>query len=321
VAVIDFSKTNLSTLAKLFSDEDEAYKLVEAIRWPDGPVCPHCGVIGGHYFLAAQNGHRTTRTGKVTYRRVWKCHACRKQFSVLVGTVFEGSHIPLSKWLRAVHMLSAGKNGVASLELHRTLGVSKEAAWFMAHRIRYAVQQEPLASQLSGTVEVDETYFGGEAKNMHAKDRERKITGRGATGKLPVVTLVSRDGEARSQVMKAVTGENVGTVLREHVSKDAALMTDQSPVYGKPGAAFASHETVDHGKGEYVRGNAHTNTAEGFFSQLKRSIDGTHHHVSERHLPRYLAEFHYRYSTRKMKDGERTVLTICRTAGKRLTYG
>ncbi|MGH2503208.1 MAG: IS1595 family transposase [Ktedonobacterales bacterium] len=319
-AMVDESTLTLSTLAAHFSDEDAAYELMEATRWSDGPICPHCGSVNHAYFLAPKSGARTTRTGKTTYRRLWKCGDCREQFSVLVGTIFEDSHISLSKWLLAIHLLCAGKNGVSALELSRTLGIAYRSAWFMCHRIRYAMARPPLVDKLTGTVEADETYVGGK---HHGK------RGRGAEGKTPVFTLVERDGEARSQVMKRITGENVRAALDAQVDHEATLMTDTYPVYRKPGKAFAAHEMVDHGKDEYAKDaenpagaskRAHINTAEGYFSQLKRSIDGTYHHVSERHLNRYLAEFDYRYNTRKNKDGERTMRTIRQAAGKRLHY-
>jgi transposase-like protein len=302
---------NLSTLAKEFSDEDAAYRLVEAIRWPHGPVCPHCGVVDRAYFLQPKDDGRKTRHGTTTIRRVWKCKDCRKQFSVLVGTVFQGSHISLSKWLLATYMLCSNKNGMAANELYRTLGVSLKTAWYMTHRIRYAMTQPALAGKLLGVVEADETYVGG---------RRPGKRGRGAAGKTPVVTLVERGGEARSRVMQPVTGANVGAFLQEQVLPDAVLMTDSYGIYTKPGKDFAEHHTVNHGEGEYVRGAAHVNSAEGFFSQLKRSIDGTHHHVSAQHLHRYVSEFDYRYSTRKMNDGERTQQAIRMSVGKRLRY-
>ena len=302
---------NLSTIAKHFSDEAEAYKLIESIRWPNGPICPHCGTVGHAYLLEPRAGARTTRKGTVSHRRLWKCGACRKQFSVLVGTIFEDSKVPLSKWLLTIHLLCSGKNGVSAHELHRTLGVAYRTAWFMAHRIRYAMERPALGDKLAGIIEADETYIGGRAKGKR---------GRGALNKTPVVTLVERGGEARSKAMHKVTAENVGDMLQEHVEAHARLMTDSAPVYTGPGATFASHETVNHPEGEYVRGDAHSNTVEGFFSQLKRSIDGTYHHVSERHLDRYLAEFDYRYSNRHIKDGERTTQTIAQTTGRRLTY-
>src|SRR5260370_843114 len=296
---------NLSTIAKHFSSEEAAYELIESIRWPNGPVCRHCGSVDHAHLLTPLNGYGTTSTGKVSYRRVWKCADCRQQFSVLVGTIFEDSKIPLSKWLLAIHLLCQGKNGVSAHELHRTLNITYKSAWFLAHRIRYAMARQPLAGmlnigneQLPGIVEADETYIGGKARGKR---------GRGAANKTPVVTLVERHGEARPQVIEHVTRKNIKATLEAQVSKEAQLMTDELNVYVEAGKSFASHETVEHGKGEYVRGKAHINTAEGYFSQLKRSIDGTHHHVSAFHLHRYLSEFDYRYNTHKIEDGERTV--------------
>jgi len=251
---------NLSMIAKHFSSEEAAYELIESIRWPNGHICPHCGSVDHAYYLTPKNGYRTTRTGRTTYRRVWKCADCREQFSVLVGTIFEDSKIPLSKWLLAIHLLCQGKNGVSAHELHRTLDITYKSAWFMAHRIRYAMEREPLASKLEGIVQADETYIGGKARGKR---------GRGAANKTPVVTLVERDGEARSQVIEHATGKNIKSALEAQVSKEARLMTDELNVYIQPGQAFASHEMVEHGKGEYVRGDVHINTAEGYFSQLK----------------------------------------------------
>ncbi len=312
---MDSTALNLSMIAQHFSDEAAAWQFLEATRWPDGPICPHCGSVNQAYYLEPQNGSRNTRTGNPTYRSLWKCAECREQFSVLVGTIFEDSRISLSKWLLAIHPLCAGKNGMSALELSRTLGIAYRSAWFMAHRIRYAMERPPLVDKLNGIVEADETYIGGRA---HGK------RGRGALNKTPVLMLVERNGEARSQAMEHVTNENVREVLIGHVDTDATLMTDTLNVYQKPGQEFAAHETVDHSQDEYARdtehGRAYTNTAEGFFSQMKRSIDGTYHHVSVRHLPRYLAEFDYRYNTRKEKDEERTVKAIRQTTGKRLRY-
>lgn len=302
---------NLSTIAKQYADEEAAWLFFESIRWPNGPVCPHCGVVGTAYYLAPKDGNRKTSTGKASYRRVWKCADCREKFSVLVGTVFEDSKVPLSKWLLAFHMMCAGKNGVAALELQRTLGVTYKTAWFMAHRIRYAMDQGPLGTLLTGTVEADETYVGGKVPGKR---------GRGAANKTPVVSLVERGGKVRSRVVTNVTGKNVKEVLQANVSPDATLMTDAYGVYAKPGKMFAAHEVVDHGKGEYVRGEAHTNTVEGFYSQLKRSLDGTHHHVSAKHLNRYVGEFDFRYNNRTVTDGERTVEAVRKSAGKRLQY-
>lgn len=301
---------NLAELAKHFSDEAAAWKLIESIRWPEGPICPHCGHDDKHYYL----GNRKTRAGKVSPRRVWKCSDCRRQFSALVGTIFEGSHVPLSKWLLAIHLMCSGKNGVSAHELHRQLGVALKTAWFMGHRIREAMKQDPIRGMLTGVVEGDETYIGGKRRGTRPGRPEAD------SHKTAVMTLVSRDGEARSQVMERVTGDDLGKVLSDNVHPEATLMTDEYAAYRKPGQVFAQHQTVNHSQGEYARGAVSTNTVEGFFSQLKRSIDGTHHHVTRRHLPRYLSEFDYRYSTRKLSDGERTWLTIRQAGGKRLRY-
>lgn len=289
--------------------------------WTDGPICPHCGVVNHAYFIAPKSGYRVTSTGKTSYRRLLECADCHQQFSVLVGTVMEHSHIVVSKWMLTIHMMNANKNGVAALELSRTLGIGYRAAWFMAHRIRYAFGMTEPTAKMTGVVEADETYIGGRAKGKR---------GRGAANKTPVVTLIDREnGEARSHVVTNVTGENVKAILHANVEQDAILMTDTFPVYTKPGTAFAAHHTVDHGKGEYARTamqadgtpiRVHINTNEGYFSQLKRSIDGTFHHVSEKHLHRYLSEFDYRYSHRKISDGERTAISMRRLPGKRLMY-
>lgn len=314
-------KLTLDYIARHFQDENEAYLFLESLRWPNGPVCVHCQHTRA-YFLQPK-GDRYTRTGHATQRRVYKCAACRKQFSVLVGTIFEGSKIPLYKWLLAIHMMCQGKNGVSAHELHRSLEVTYKSAWFMAHRIRKAMEREPLAGMLmNGTVEADETYIGGKPRRENNAPRlnQRQAARRRMDNKTPVVSLVQRGGEVRSRVMKKVTGANLGKLLAENVNPRATLMTDSLRFYRKPGKAFARHESVDHSLGEYVRGDAHINSAEGYFSQLKRSIDGTHHHVSQQHLHRYLGEFDYRYNTRKLEDGDRTRLAIRMAEGKRLRY-
>jgi transposase-like protein len=302
-----------------FQDPFAAADYLESIRWPEGPVCPHCGVLDAkHYRLK----HAT--------RKLWKCRSCRKQFTVTVGTIFEGSHIGLHKWLLAFYLLCSSKKGMSAHQLHRMLGITYKSAWFMAHRIRYAMEQPAFTTLMGGTVEVDETYVGGKKRRSNkAQQRpldpmlpdKRLQTGRGAD-KIPVVLLVERGGKARSFRVANVTAETLGGAIRRNVSTDAHLRTDSYPSYKKVGKEFASHETVDHSM-EYVRGDAHTNTAENFFSILKRGIEGVYHHVSEAHLPRYLAEFDFRYNNLArdgVTDAERTRRALAGVAGKRLKY-
>jgi transposase-like protein len=305
---------NLANLAKYFSDEDAAREFLEFRRWPNGTVCPHCKATGAYKLTAKEGSKSPVRPG------IYKCKACRKQFTVKVGTIFEDSHIPLSKWLLAIHLLSASKKGHSAHQIHRMLGVTYKSAWFMMHRIRYAMTQEPMASKLSGIVEVDETYVGGKAKNMHASVRREKIQGRGPVGKAPVVTLVEREGRVKTMYMEDVTGENLKAALQDCIVPTAQIMTDESPSYGFAPEAFAGHETVKHKRGEYVRGDAHINTSESVHALLKRGIIGTYHHVSKFHLHRYLSEFDFRFNLRKVEDGERTLELIKGFEGKRLMY-
>jgi transposase-like protein len=302
---------NLATLAKHFSDDEAALSLVERMRWPNGPVCPHCGSTEAYRLTAKVESKRPVRKG------VLKCKACRKQFTVTVGTIFEDSHIPLSKWLLAIHLLCSSKKGMSAHQLMRMLGLKTyKSAWFMAHRIRFAMSQPALADKLSGLVEADETYIGGKAKNMHASERAKKVTGRGVKGKAPVVTLIERDGRVRSQHMPTVTQHNLRAALRECVSPDAPICSDESVGYFGVGEEFAGHEAVNHHKGEYVRGAAHVNTCESFHSLLKRGVHGTYHHWSQQHLHRYLSEFDFRFNARKAGDAERTVKALKGFEGK-----
>lgn len=304
---------NLKDIANHFHDDDKARTFLEQLRWPDGPICPHCGVLGEAYKLEPKAGAKThVRKG------VWKCAGCRQQFTVTVGTIFEDSHIPLSKWLMAIHLLCASKKGMSAHQLHRMLGITYKSAWFMAHRIRHAMSQEPLSSKLSGTIEVDETYVGG----------KRRGSKRGRPGvdshKAPVVSLIQRQGKVRSFHMPRVTGENLKQVIRENVSTESTVMTDDYGLYHGLNKEFASHDIIRHKFGSYARREGaksiHVNSAEGYFALLKRGIVGSFHHVSKRHLQRYLDEFDFRYNARKIPDGERAVLAVKGTAGKRLTY-
>ena len=262
------NKLDSSIIAKQYSDEEEAYKFLESVRWENGIVCPHCKNIGADY-IEAENGNRKTRTGKVTYRRIWRCHTCKKQFSVLVGTIFEDSRIPLFKWLLAIHELNADKNGISSCELGRKLGITQKSAWFMAQRIRFGMAHTSLEEKLGGNVEVDETYVGGLEKNKHASKKTPNTQGRSVKTKTPVLSAVERNGKVYSQVLAGtVSSRNIKEVLNGRVSKKATLNTDTFPAYNQVGTEYKGHKVVDHGAGEYVNGNAYTNNAEGYFSQL-----------------------------------------------------
>jgi len=287
----------------IYLDEDAAREYLERLRWPNGAVCPHCGVIGAYKLQPKPNSKKPVRKG------VWKCRACRKQFTVTVGTIFEDSHIPLYQWLSAIQFLCASKKGISAHQLHRMLNITYKSAWFMAHRIRYAMEQPPLNKKLQGVIEADETYIGGKTRGKR---------GRGAENKTPVFALVQRDGDVRSFKTKRVTSKNLKAIIRGNVTTDSAVMTDEFRAYKGLNKEFANHQTVSHGTGEYVRDNAHVNTAEGYFSLLKRGIIGTYHHISQQHLARYLAEFNFRYNSRKVEDGVRMVLAINNVKGKRL---
>jgi transposase-like protein len=230
---------------------------------------------------------------------------------VTVGTIFEDSHIPLSKWLTAVHLVAASKKGISAHQLHRMLGITYKSAWFMAHRIRHAMGKQPLLGMLAGTVEVDETYVGGKPENRH---------GRIGKPKAPVLALVERGGDVRSFPIPKVTGATLRKAIREHVSPKAMLMTDGHNVYRNIGKGFAGHEAVNHQADEFVRGLAHTNTVEGVFSILKRSLIGTFHQVGPQHLGRYCDEVDFRYNRRRIGDQERAAAIVKAAEGKRLTY-
>jgi transposase-like protein len=308
-------------------DEESAYRLLEEMRWGDRPVCPHCGSARPPYFLEAKNGGRKTTRGKVSPRRVWKCSEpeCRKQFSVTTGTIFHGSHIPLRKWLMVTFEMVSSKNGVSSREVERKYDLTPKSAWFMLHRIREAMKRDPRADLLVGTIIADEAYIGGRTRPIRgslradgAENRERHVP-----KKTAVVSVLHREsGEVRSRVVPSVTAQTLSETIRGEVQPvGSSLYTDEHQGYRTIGTKFSrDHQTVMHSVGEYVRGDVTTNPVENFFGQLKRSIDGTFHHVSPEHLDRYLAEFDYRYSTRKLSDTRRMERLMGQTAGRRLKY-
>lgn len=303
---------------KYFHDEAAAFAALEAIMWPEGPTCPHCGAVDR---INRLNGVKDKK-GNVRYG-LWKCYHCRGQFTVRKGTVFEFSHIKLHQWFQAAFLMCSSKKGVSANQLHRTLGCTLKTAWFVAHRLREAMRDSKLAvlGGVGKIVEADTTYIGGKEKNKHMK--KRNADNIGGMGKEIVHALVERDGSVRSHHIPSVNGSTLRPILFENVDTRSALMTDTAGGYMHAGKKFARHEMVDHGTGEYVRGDAHSNTVEGVFSILKRGIVGTYHHVSRKHLHRYLAEFDFRYNNRianGVDDVARTVAMLKAAEGKRLTY-
>ena len=291
-----------------FATDEAAREYLEAVRWPNGPVCVHCGndKADAIYDIAA-NPQRGVRSG------LRECKACGKQFTVTVGTIFEDSKIPLRKWLVAWYMLCSSKNGISAAQMQRMLGIgSYRSAWFMMHRIRYTLRDPVFADKLGaggGSVEADETYVGGKVRGK----------GRGYKGnKTAVVALAERVGRVRSRSAERVTGKTLGAVLAQNVDASANLMTDDLPTYQKPGKKFASHGVVNHSAGEYARGETHTQTVEGYFSLFKRGLIGVFHHIGPQYIDQYCAEFDFRYGTRKINDGVRTIAGLRKVEGKRL---
>lgn len=302
-----------------FQDAEKAREYLEAQVWPNGRVCPHCGVIGEHYTL----------TGKTNRPGLYKCTDCREPFTVTVGTVFERSKVGLHVWLQAVYLINSSKKGISAKQLERMLGVTYKTAWFMAHRIREAMSGNTGGLLGSGgkPVEVDETYWG--TSNIR---RGRKIT-RGFGHKMKVVSLVERDGEKRSFQVARVNAKTLRPILKAQIHADVHLMTDQATVYKSLGKGFAKHSSVNHSVGEYARGDVTTNTVESSFAILKRGLYGTFHNVSEQHLQRYANEFDFRWNHREKRvkvdgkwekvgfnDNERTIAALKGIGGKRLTY-
>jgi transposase-like protein len=294
-----------------FQNDEAARAMLESILWPDGPVCAHCGVVNHSY--------KTKRPG------VFRCaeKGCRKDFSVTMKTVMERSHIALHKWLQGFHLMSSSKKGISAHQLHRTLNIGYEAAWFMCHRIREAMRVGGLAPMGGGggVVEIDETYTGFQA-GANTKTHRQSSQFRNV-----VLTLVERGGSARSFHIDGATLNQVLPIIRENVRRESIVMTDESSLYRGLGKEYLSHDAVNHSAKEYVRYSADdvisTNTVEGYYSIFKRGMKGVYQHCKEKHLHRYLSEFDFRYSNRialGVNDGERMTLAVANAAGKRLTY-
>jgi len=307
-------------LPRYFTDETAARRYLEKVQWPDGPICPHCG--------NADPKRIAELKGKSTRPGVHKCNECRKPFSVTVGTVFERSHIPLHKWLYATHLMTASKKGIAALQLSRMLGLTYKSAWFMAHRIREAMKDDVAVSGPLGgegkTIEADEAYHGRlEDDYVSPTRRGRPRLKRKMKPKRAIVGLVERGGKVRSFHVKRATKDSVRDILVRNADRASTLYTDESNLYPVTGREFAKHESVKHSRKEYVRGDVHTNTIEGFFGIFKRGMRGIYQHCGEAHLHRYLAEFDFRYNHRialGINDEARAKAAIRGATGKRLTY-
>ena len=307
---LNADELNLVTLAQQYSDEDNARELLESILWPDGPVCPHCKNHKEKAIYRLQ-----PKASSKTRKGVCKCGACRKQFTVTVGSIFEDSHIPISKWLMAIFILCSSKKSISANQMSRMLKTTRRTAWFMLHRVRFGVSHEmPLYRLLKGVVEVDETFVGGKGDSRTRFSR-----------RTPVMALIEQDGQMRTRVVPSVSQRNIGNALRDCVAKDATICTDEWTPYKKVAQDYKAHHTVNHSKYEYtIRTpdgvNAGVNRCESFFSLLKRGVHGAWHCVSREHLHRYAQEFAFRWNTREMTDGERTKIAIGMAKGSRLTY-
>lgn len=292
---------DLSTITQM--SEEQVREFFERLRWPNGVSCPFCN-----------KSEIVKIVGKSARKGLIRCRACRKQFTVTVGTIFEDTRIALRKWLMAIHLICSSKKGISALQLQRNLGIgSYETAWHMAHRIRFAMKQGAFDKMLRGAVEVDETYVGG-------KKRGGK-RGRGSENKTPVLVLVERSGNARTKVIEHVDRKTLHGEINTHVNPDSTIITDDWPAYKGIGTNFiGGHQVVRHSIGEYAKGTVNTNTAECYFSLLKRGIIGVFHQVSRKHLHRYCDEFSFRWDRRKDRDIDRTVEVLRIVEGKRLMY-
>lgn len=306
--------TNLTD--PIFNDEDAARAHFEAIRWPDGRTCPHCGTVGNSTLM----GGKTTRPG------LYKCKDCRKPFTATMGTVYERSHIPLHKWLLATHLIVSSKKGISAHQLFRSLGFgSYKTAWFMAHRIREAMRSDDDTpfGEGGGIVEVDETFIGHD-KNIKPAGEKK---GRGYAHKHKVLSLIDRDtGRQRSMVVDSLKAADLVPILKANIAKEATVMTDEASYYAQLGAHFAGHSFTRHGAGQYVDYEnplIHTNTIEGAFSIFKRGMKGIYQHCGKQHLHRYVAEFEFRYTNRAkvgIDDTARAKKALEGVVCKRLTY-
>jgi transposase-like protein len=304
--------------ASHFQNHEAAREWLEKLRWPEGPVCPYCGTVGRAYKIKKPGWYRCAEK------------ECRKDFTVTMGTVMERSHITLHKWLTAFYLMASSKKGISAHQIHRTLDLDYKSAWFMCHRIREAMRSGGNLTPMGGEgkiVEADETYYGSIEERKPSKQRRGRPFTRGGKvgvgGKRAIVALVERGGNVRTFHVGVADKMTVRKIVSDNVSRESRLHTDESKLYFGASEEFASHETVKHSAKEYVRGDVHTNSAEGYFSIFKRGMRGIYQHCAEKHLHRYLAEYDFRFNHRialGFDDGERAALAVKGSGGKRLTY-
>ena len=290
------------------ADEKAAVEFMEKQRWGDHPCCPHCGSLSVYQMKDATTGER-----QKNFR--WRCHDCKQQYTVRVGTVFEDSRIPLKHWCYGFYRASTSKKGVSALEIHRQTGLSYKSALFLLHRIRYAMDAQDI-EPLKGDVEVDEVFIGGKPRRINRGYKQKTVK----KDKAIVIGMKERGGRVRPRVIADVTGHTLKAVIAANIEKSSRVLTDDWSGYRGLRNAGWNHESVKHSMYEYVRGDVHTNSIEGFFGMLKRGINGIYHSVSKKHLHRYLSEFEFRHDNRELTDGQRVVRAIRAANHKRLTY-
>lgn len=303
----DNKNLNFNSLLQVmnyFSDENVCLEHLKQMRWKDGIYCPHCG---NEKIYAFSDGKR------------FKCKDCRKQFTAKVGSIFEGTKVPLQKWFVAIYLITAHTKGISSMQLGKDLDVTQKTAWFILHRLRHASKTKAFNAPLKNIVEADETYIGGKEKNKHRVKKTDNTQGRSTKTKTPVLAVVERKGFVKVQKSDSVDSKAIGNFITNNVVLGSKLMTDEYRIYNSVKWLY-NHQIVKHGHGEYVKGEVHTNTAEGFFSLLKRGIIGIYHFVSPKHLNNYLNEFAFRYNTREISQENRFNLLLNSCDGKRIKY-
>lgn len=295
--------TTLQEAIRYFADPQRCQDLLSAMRWPHGPVCPKC---------------QSPRHGYLKSRSVYQCKDCRKQYTAKLGTIFEDSPLPLDKWFCALWMLTSAKNGVSSYEVHRALKITQKTAWFMLHRLRLALQKGSIDRKLMGEVEVDETYIGGQARNMHKDKRIKMKQTEGFFRKAVVIGMLERKGEVRTAVLNRASTRLIEKAVQDNVVPGSSLFSDEAQAYSRVGKEYA-HQVINHAE-TYVKGNVHTNSIENYWSLLKRGIKGTYVSVEPFHLFRYLDEQSFRFNTRKDNDQGRFMTALSQISGKRVEY-